>query len=237
MFVDIALNEFLRNIVIKIESDAGSGTGFVYRNRDGVALIATAAHVVKEAADVGLPLTLWNERNLPPITLQKSERSISVNFSPSTGDAAIISIKPEILRNFSKDDVPIFGWDRVLRTGEQVGWVGFPTTHKDTLCFFSGSISARLTGTRKAYLVDGVGICGVSGGPVFRMDMRVGYKAVIIVGIISHFHPFQTPRSANDKRQDSYPGLLQIESFDQLGGLVAEIDRLNGVPPQQTVFG
>ena len=237
MFIERAMFEFFGNIIIRIETETGSGTGFVYRNRDGLALIATAAHVINQADIDGTPITLSNDRNLAPISLLKSERVISKNFSPSTGDAAIISIKPQILGKFPKDELPILGWQQIIATGERIGWVGFPTTHFDTLCFFSGHISARLNGTRAAYLVDGSAICGVSGGPAFRLDHQHSGGGVYIIGIISQFYPFQTPRTPTDKRQDSYPGLMQVESFDQVKGLVAEIDRLNGHPPEWTIFG
>ncbi len=238
MFIERAMFEFFGSIIIRIETQTDCGTGFVYRNRDGVALIATAAHVINRADIDGTPITLSNDRHLPPISLLRSERTILKNYSTTTGDSAIISIKPQILADFPKNDLPVLGWNQIIPTGDRIGWVGFPVTHFNTLCFFTGHISARPVSSRPAYLVDGSGVCGVSGGPAFRMDYRqVETGSVYIIGIISQFHPFQTPRTPGDKRQDSYPGLMQVESFDQLSGLVAEIDRLNGTPPQRTFFG
>ena len=51
--------------------------------------------------------------------------------------------------------------------------IGFPTIEPYKLCFFSGSISAGRDDD-SAYLIDGVAINGVSGGPVFYLEATEG---------------------------------------------------------------
>lgn len=55
--------------------------------------------------------------------------------------------------------------EKHLKIAVPVGWLGFPAIDPNTLCFFSGSISAR---QHSQYLIDGVAIHGVSGGPVIQ---------------------------------------------------------------------
>ena len=74
--------------------------------------------------------------------------------------------------------------------------VGYPYIEPYNLCFFSGCISARRD-DRKAYLIDGVSINGVSGGPVF---CSVEEEDIEIIGIISAY-------IANKATGETLPGL------------------------------
>src|SRR5207245_1634657 len=67
--------------------------------------------------------------------------------------------------------------------GIDVGWLGFPNIEPNTLCFFAGTLSARQE-ARKGYLIDGVAINGVSGGPVFHCPSP---EAVQIIGCVSAY--------------------------------------------------
>ena len=73
-----------------------------------------------------------------------------------------------------------------------------PAIEPDTLCFFAGTVSARQT-NRKAYLIDGVAINGVSGGPVFHSPTP---DEVQIIGCVSAYH-------ANRATGETLPGLLR----------------------------
>jgi len=63
-----------------------------------------------------------------------------------------------------EDLVPLRPIQNALPIGVEVGWLGYPAIGPWTLCFFRGNVSAR---QEASYLIDGVAINGVSGGPVF----------------------------------------------------------------------
>ncbi len=84
------------------------------------------------------------------------------------------------------------------------------------LCFFSGCISARRE-QRKAYLIDGVSINGVSGGPVL---CSIEPKGVEIIGIISAY-------VANRATGATLPGLSIAQDVSYLHGVVQRIKSLD----------
>lgn len=92
------------------------------------------------------------------------------------------------------EPLPMIAADRVLKVGAGVGWLGFPSIARGTLCFFNGTVSAQ---QEDAYFIDGVAINGVSGGPVFN----IYEKGVRIIGTISSYYP-------NFAQSGTLPGLL-----------------------------
>lgn len=100
--------------------------------------------------------------------------------------------------------------------GTNIGWLGFPNIEMNTLCFFSGTVSAH-NEVSKAYLVDGVAINGVSGGPVFHVPEP---HTVQIIGIVSAYH-------ANRATGETLPGLLRaqdVSHFDAIAKTVKSVD-------------
>ena len=51
--------------------------------------------------------------------------------------------------------------------GVDVGWIGYPAMDPNTLGFFAGTVTGRLQ-SGNGYMIDGVRVTGVSGGPIFR---------------------------------------------------------------------
>ena len=84
------------------------------------------------------------------------------------------------------------------------------------MCFFSGCISARRE-ERKAYLIDGVSINGVSGGPVFYSTETDGVE---IVGIVSAY-------KANRATGSSLPGLLIAQDVSHFHGVIQHIKSID----------
>jgi hypothetical protein len=112
------------------------------------------------------------ERWLEPIRLQhfpsggttllpESERVI---FTEEAKDSAVIMM-PVGKLDLPEQPITLRPTDDRLPIGVEVGWLGYPAIQRDTLCFFSGSVSAWQD-FRNAYLIDGVAINGISGGPV-----------------------------------------------------------------------
>jgi len=56
-----------------------------------------------------------------------------------------------------------------LLVGQRIGWMGYPGLAQATLCLFTGTVSAWLDEPEE-YLIDGVAIHGVSGGPAFFLQ-------------------------------------------------------------------
>ncbi len=219
--------ECVTEITVKIDTNAGHGTGFVYRVDDHAALIVTAAHVLADVKSGESSITLSNGRWLPSITLEKSEWKIIKDTTLERGDTIILSVKPGIFAKLRKIGVEIGPSANIFEIGEEVGWAGFPTTHPDTLCFFSGHISACTGDPHSRYLVDGVAVPGVSGGPLFPLRFSGGNTWIILIGAVSCFHRFYLPRYSNNKGEDAFPALMQAERLDQMGDFIAEFDRLN----------
>ena len=69
---------------------------------------------------------------------------------------------------FPEFALPLAPKDMFLRVGNDIGWLGFPAVEATRVCFFGGRVSAW-NPNAKAYLVDGVAINGVSGGPAFHL--------------------------------------------------------------------
>lgn len=100
--------------------------------------------------------------------------------------------------------------------GFDIGWLGFPAIEPDTLCFFAGTVSARQT-NRKAYLIDGVAINGVSGGPVFHSPTP---DEVQIIGCVSAYH-------ANRATGETLPGLLRAQDVSHFHGVARFIQTID----------
>lgn len=120
-------------------------------------------------------------------------------FVDNATDSAIIFFFKEVLE-FPEVPVSLRPIDSPCGIGSEVGWVGYPVIDRDTLCFFSGSISARKEDDR-TYNIDGVAINGVSGGPVFHIP-NSDPNDVQIIGAISAYYP-------NMSSGQAWPGLAQ----------------------------
>jgi hypothetical protein len=149
--------------VVKIETPDGYGTGFLafYNLPHEWCGIATAAHVVSHADEWQQPIKIIGDTSRK--FLKEDERVIFLDRP--TDSAVVLFLKGD----FELPEVPIalLPMDQPCGIGIDVGWLGYPNIEPNSLCFFAGTVSARQA-SRKAYLIDGVAINGVSGGPVFH---------------------------------------------------------------------
>jgi hypothetical protein len=182
---------------------------FAYPGNGGA--LATAAHVVDEAATWEEPVRLENRATKKSLFLRAGDRAI---LRPSDDDtAAIVFVKEQGL--FPDQPLPLLPEAQAARIGFDIGWVGFPNVAPNNLCFFLGRVSSRLRSER-SYLVDGVAINGVSGGPAFAPD---GDKSLTILGIVSAYLPNMHPRGA-------LPGLCVVRHVGALHDIVREMKSL-----------
>ncbi len=166
--------------VVKISTPRGSGTGFLLYmgSNTPICAIATAAHVIEQAHYWEEHIRLEHENSGKSAIIRHNQRAI---FIDDDRDTAVIMINKDLLP-FPKDTLPLAPQGKVLKAGNEIGWVGYPAVSHANLCFFGGRISAWAL-QRKAYLVDGVAINGVSGGPAFNIKE----DHVVIIGVVSAY--------------------------------------------------
>jgi hypothetical protein len=120
----------------------------------------------------------------------------------------------------------VFPNTETLPIGSSVGWLGFPAIARDTLCFFAGTISAAQRHLN-AYLIDGVAINGVSGGPVLRLDQKT--STMNIVGVITAYH-------ANRAFGESLPGLSVAQDVSHFHGVIQHVKSLDDAERKKREF-
>lgn len=195
--------KLLQNRVFKIRSPQGHGTGFHIGNfgiDDRLYAIATAYHVVQSVHDWGDPIKVIHAETGKEILIKENDRAI---FTYPNKDLAVIVFVPPndfILPNNEIDRIPSGNY---LISGVDVAWCGFPAIKNDKLCFFHGYISCYLD-QQGDYLIDGVAINGVSGGPVFYIDNQTNTPKV--AGVITAY-------IANRATGEILPGLSMITSI------------------------
>lgn len=200
------LYEKIEKYVFRIDTQQGYGTGFLfaYNHDKSVAAIATAAHVVQEAHDWKQPLRVTHHASKQSVFLDNSLRAIILD---AERDSATIVIRTDLFA-LPPTTFPLMDSNKIKKRGAELAWVGFPAVASSQLCLFTGRVSAFLL-TEDCYLIDGVAINGVSGGPVFY-ELSSGTPQ--IVGTVSAY-------VANRVGGAALPGLLRaqdITSFQQM---------------------
>jgi len=181
-------------------------------------MFVTAWHVFKDLADSDDELTLVSsDRNL---TLDSDKHPIA--FMPvgdNVFDTGLIVVRTEDPIFSASDLLPTMPCELALECGAELGWLGFPGLAEPELCFFHGYVSGHISpfadgGGPETYLVDGVGVNGVSGGPAFT-------KRGLLVGIISAYIP---------NRVDSHTTLPGLMAVVPINAISYWLDRPNELP-------
>jgi hypothetical protein len=212
--------ELIRPHVVRILTPQGSGTGFLFsRSANGtVCGIATAAHVVDHAHYWEQPIRIQHEASGAVALLRSGERAILLD---EPHDTAAIAIKSSALA-LPDEPLNMIPVGRYLRVGNALGWLGFPAISSANLCFFTGRVSAWIQ-SNGAYLVDGVAINGVSGGPAFTI---LG-ESTFIMGVVSAYIP-------NRATGETLPGLGIVRDVVQLQDLIGPIRSLDEAKAEET---
>ncbi len=200
--------------IFKIETPAGDGTGFLYLYNEDKTIcgVATALHVIDYANTWKQPIRLTHHSSSGILFLRSESQYIV--FPDWKTDSAVILFQKQGLE-FPSDLIELIPVDQPLGIGNEVSWLGFPAIEPYTLCFFSGNISARQE-FRKAYLIDGVAINGVSGGPVTYLHGT----EVRIVGIVSSYR-------ANRVTGDTLPGLLYAQDVSHFHDVIRQVQSID----------
>jgi hypothetical protein len=206
--------------IVKIETPTGHGTGFVCLRNDDRSFcgIATARHVVSYADEWQQPIRLQHFPTSSSAFLKESERVIWLDTAT---DSAVILMQAGKLE-FPETLIPLLPMTTPLAIGAEVGWLGFPAVAEYSLCFFSGNISARQD-WRHAYLIDGVAINGVSGGPVMYSTEAEGVQ---IVGSVSAY-------VSNRATGETLPGLAIARDVSYLHDTISKIKTLDEASKQK----
>lgn len=215
--------DLVRPHVVRIETPTGYGTGFLsFYNYDAAWCgIATAAHVVGHADEWQQPIKIRNDKSLAPRFLGATDRVIFVDHS--TDSAVVLFLKGDL--QLPQVPISLMPPSQPDSIGIDVGWLGFPNIEPNTLCFFAGTLSARQE-ARKGYLIDGVAINGVSGGPVFHCPSP---EAVQIIGCVSAYH-------ANRATGEALPGLLRAQDVSHFRGIAETIRNIDEANAQKRAF-
>lgn len=201
--------------IVKIETPAGSGTGFFFAYNENKSLvgIATALHVVSEAEDWRYPIKIV--QGTKDLFLTYDDRAVIVDYKRDS--AAILVGAPMCTGKgivIPEKMLPLLPSDRAKKVGVTLGWAGFPAIASQTLCFFQGGVSA-FNPHDDSYFVDGVAINGVSGGPVFDEDVG-DQKSDYIVGIVSAYY-------INRQRGEALPGLSLVHDVTHLNTIIEQL--------------
>lgn len=210
----------LKEHLFHISTPRGSGTGWLVSvsTTTDLCAIATAAHVVDYAHFWEEPIRVYHPHSGKSVLLRAAERAI--HLENIIDSAAIIIRRGEFLLPESTLELMKKGY--YMKPGVEIGWLGYPAIHQSDACFFSGRIS-HYDENNKRYLVDGVAINGVSGGPTFRMHM----DGLEIVGIVSAY-------IANRVTGETLPGLAVIQDATQFYDITERFKSLDEAKSSET---
>lgn len=190
--------------VFKISTPRDFGTGFLcaYTEDKNLCGIATAAHVIDDSYFWKEPIRVEHYKSRLTTFLREPDRAVWLDLDL---DTAVILFRRGKL-DLPETTLPFISEEKHLKVGEEIGWVGFPAMSSSNLCFFTGRNSCWL-GKSRTYLVDGVAINGVSGGPAFSRKIK-------IIGSVSAYLP---------NRVGATPGLAMISDVDQYLSVIKKI--------------
>jgi len=188
----------LEPLCFRVHAANSLGTAFAIgvSTKDGGrhTMLVTAYHVVEDV--------LGNDK---PIELIKSDGTVISKVvdgflriypvGPPECDSALIEV-PTKEPLFTQDQLQPMPLRTMLPRGAPLGWLGYPGLVFPELCFFHGFVSGHQE-KPPIYLVDGVAINGVSGGPAFD-------PSGLVIGFVSAYLP-------NRLRPDTtLPGLMIV---------------------------
>ena len=197
--------EKIQPYVFRIRTPTGTGTGFQlsYSSQTDLCSIATALHVVSHAKEWDDSVKLHHYSSGKTTLLRPNDRTID---SLAALDLAFIVFRAKELP-LQPGTLDLIAENRRLREGVQIGWCGFPAIAPNNLCFFTGCISSYIE-DQTSYLIDGVSINGISGGPSFYLEKS---NQIIICGIVSAYIP-------NRATGEALPGVCVVRNITPYHG-------------------
>lgn len=202
----------VRPHTVKLSTAGNMGCGFLVdtpvlqSGRPGV-LLATAWHVIQSAVDTAGALDVYHFSSGNSCRIPASDFGV---LSDKGRDLAVVFFERSHLPDLPVECLHLL--DDVLPPGQEISWCGYPagvliswSIKGDLLCHFSGTISASYGKNNKDYLIDGVTINGISGGPAYLEQEG----KLIVVGVVTNYYP-------NIQRNGVLPGLGAIRGIDEI---------------------
>ena len=207
----------LKKHVVRVRTPDYSGSGFLVCRSPTSSLcaVATAWHVLQHAYEWEEPVRLDHKYSGESLLLHpgKVGQPGIMHISYEQNDtAAIIFDKGDF--PLPESTIPLIPEGRTAEVGTEIGWMGFPAW-PDEVCFFSGRISSYVEG--EGYLVDGVAINGVSGGPSFFFLAGVP----TLLGVVSDYIP-------NRATGEVLPGLSLVRDIVPLHNVARSLSKEKG---------
>jgi hypothetical protein len=208
--------------LVHISTPRGSGTGWLVSVSANakICALATAAHVVDQAHYWEEPIRIFHPHSGKSILLRDNDRAIHLD-NPIDSAAIVLS---SVDLPLPTSTLPLVKSGFFAKPGVEIGWMGYPAMHQSNACFFSGRIS-HYDEPRKRYLVDGVAINGVSGGPTFR-QLTNGLE---LIGIVSAY-------IANRATGETLPGLAVIQDVSQFYDIAERFKSLDEAKENETAI-
>lgn len=205
--------------VVRILTPRGSGTGFLFHRSEtgGFIGLATAAHVIDQCHYWEEPIRISHAPSGDSVLVRVADRVI---FLDSKKDTAAIVIEADKLA-LPANSLALAPEGKYLRVGNEIGWLGFPAVASAHLCFFGGRVSAW-DADSTSYLVDGVAINGVSGGPALHLA-----GGPIIMGVLSAYIP-------NRATGEVLPGLAVVRDVSQFHDLLKDFNSIEEAKEEET---
>jgi len=172
----------LEEYVFKILTPNGSGTGFLILISGDLYGIATSYHVIEHEYTWEEPIKIQHFSTGKQVLLKTPDDRFIFPY-PDEDLAFILFPKGDLI--LPTKTLEMIRSEKHVRKGVQMGWCGFPNIASTTLCFFTGHVSAFLESSG-AYLVDGVAINGVSGGPAFTVRKNTPRLCGVVAAYIAN---------------------------------------------------
>jgi hypothetical protein len=187
--------------VFRLYAGSSAGTGFLIGlgrdKRSGAcfANIATAWHVLQSLPGTTDELEIVTS-DRKTVFSSSADRIGFYPIGDARYDTGLIVVRTDQPLFDNNMLLPLFPHDSMLAKGSDIGWLGFPGIVEPEICFFHGHVSGYINDP-PTYLVDGVAINGVSGGPAFDNRCHV-------VGLVSAY----VPNRVDEKT--TLPGLMAL---------------------------
>lgn len=209
--------------VVRIATPLGSGTGWVVSRSKTrpLCVVATAAHVIDHAHYWEEPIRILHYDSGKSTVLRPPDRAVTLHLDSDT--AAVTFQTGEL--TLPNAALPMIAKDKYLSPGVEIGWLGFPAIPRASLSFFSGRISAWVD-QDFGYLVDGVAINGVSGGPAFSLVPN----SARLIGVVSAYIP-------NRATGEVLPGVAVVRDVMQFHDLAEQFRSLDEAKAEESPPG
>ena len=216
--------------LVRIQTAARSGTGFILYGSDGGArFIATARHVMESSPADPPHFYVVHGSAVFGYGAPGSKDALKIRFNERPdSDASIFAV---INPRLPKPVIQLIGPSEraQIAEGVEVGWLGFPSLDhlEPALSFFSGRVS-RIDPVNNRYLIDGTNVPGCSGGPVFLQTPN-GPR---VIGALTDYFPHTV---ADRPERPFLPGLSAAVDVSQFKALESVLEKLRPSQRELTI--